>query len=87
MKDASTIASTAKKTMLLESNTIANLVNLLNSTFIKGINFIYKVDKTITTLHYSSIIVLKNRINYLNPNNSLNFTTNFSFILIKKGNL
>ncbi|CAM1364613.1 D-arabinose 5-phosphate isomerase [Tenacibaculum soleae] len=41
MKDANAILSTAKETILLESNAIANLANLLNSSFIEAVNFIF----------------------------------------------
>ncbi|TDQ25520.1 KpsF/GutQ family sugar-phosphate isomerase [Tenacibaculum caenipelagi] len=41
MKDANAILSTAKETILLESNAIANLANLLDSSFTKAVNFIY----------------------------------------------
>ncbi|REH48825.1 arabinose-5-phosphate isomerase [Tenacibaculum gallaicum] len=41
MKDANAILSTAKETILLESNAIANLANLLNSSFTDAVNFIF----------------------------------------------
>ena len=41
MKDANAILSTAKETILLESNAIANLTNLLNSSFVEAVNFIF----------------------------------------------
>ncbi|WP_299157640.1 KpsF/GutQ family sugar-phosphate isomerase [uncultured Tenacibaculum sp.] len=41
MKDANAILSTAKETILLESNAIANLANLLDSSFIDAVNFIF----------------------------------------------
>lgn len=41
MKDANAILSTAKETILLESNAIANLANLLNSSFVEAVNFIF----------------------------------------------
>ncbi|CAM1356218.1 MULTISPECIES: KpsF/GutQ family sugar-phosphate isomerase [Tenacibaculum] len=41
MKDANAILSTAKDTILLESNAIANLANLLNSSFTDAVNFIF----------------------------------------------
>ncbi|WP_428740394.1 KpsF/GutQ family sugar-phosphate isomerase [Tenacibaculum sp.] len=41
MKDANAILSTAKETILLESNAIANLANLLDSSFTNAVNFIY----------------------------------------------
>lgn len=41
MKDAKAILSTAKQTILLESNAIANLVNLLDSSFTDAVNFIF----------------------------------------------
>ncbi len=41
MKDANAILSTAKETILLESNAIANLANLLNSSFTDAVKFIY----------------------------------------------
>lgn len=41
MKDANAILSTAKDTILLESNAIANLANLLNSLFTDTVNFIF----------------------------------------------
>ncbi|WGH76066.1 KpsF/GutQ family sugar-phosphate isomerase [Tenacibaculum tangerinum] len=40
MKDANAILSTAKETILLESNAIANLANLLDSSFTNAVNFI-----------------------------------------------
>lgn len=41
MKDANAILSTAKETILLESNAIANLANLLDSSFVEAVNFIF----------------------------------------------
>ncbi|WP_272149320.1 KpsF/GutQ family sugar-phosphate isomerase [Tenacibaculum aiptasiae] len=41
MKDANAILSTAKETILLESNAIANLANLLDSSFVDAVNFIF----------------------------------------------
>jgi CBS domain-containing protein len=41
LKDANAILSTAKETILLESNAIANLANLLNSSFTDAVNFIF----------------------------------------------
>ncbi|MGQ3678106.1 KpsF/GutQ family sugar-phosphate isomerase [Tenacibaculum discolor] len=41
MKDANAILSIAKDTILLESNAIANLANLLNSSFTDAVNFIF----------------------------------------------
>ena len=41
MKDANAIILTAKKTILLESNAIANLANLLDSLFVAAVNFIF----------------------------------------------
>ncbi|MDX8554090.1 KpsF/GutQ family sugar-phosphate isomerase [Tenacibaculum sp. 1B UA] len=41
MKDANAILSTAKETILLESNAIANLAKLLNSSFTDAVNFIF----------------------------------------------
>ncbi|CAM1362573.1 D-arabinose 5-phosphate isomerase [Tenacibaculum sediminilitoris] len=41
MKDANAILSTAKETILLESNAIANLAKLLNSSFTEAVNFIF----------------------------------------------
>ncbi|CAM1354035.1 KpsF/GutQ family sugar-phosphate isomerase [Tenacibaculum insulae] len=41
MKDANAILSTAKETILLESKAIANLANLLNTSFVDAVNFIY----------------------------------------------
>ena len=41
MKDANAILSTAKETILLQSNTIANLANLLDSSFVDTVNFIF----------------------------------------------
>lgn len=40
-QDANAILSTAKDTILLESNAIANLANLLNSSFTDAVNFIF----------------------------------------------
>lgn len=40
MKNASTILSTARETILLQSNAIANLANLLDNSFINAVNFI-----------------------------------------------
>ncbi|MCF2875662.1 MULTISPECIES: SIS domain-containing protein [unclassified Tenacibaculum] len=41
MKDANAILSTAKETILLESNAIANLANLIDSSFVDAVNFIF----------------------------------------------
>ena len=41
MKDANAILSTAKETILIESNAIANLANLLDSSFVEAVNFIF----------------------------------------------
>ncbi|PKH51664.1 D-arabinose 5-phosphate isomerase [Tenacibaculum sp. Bg11-29] len=41
MKNANAILSTAKETILLESNAIANLANLLDSSFVEAVNFIF----------------------------------------------
>ncbi|RKF03928.1 arabinose-5-phosphate isomerase [Tenacibaculum lutimaris] len=41
MKDANAILSIAKETILLESNAIANLANLLDSSFTNAVNFIF----------------------------------------------
>ncbi|WBX74553.1 KpsF/GutQ family sugar-phosphate isomerase [Tenacibaculum pacificus] len=41
MKDANAILSTAKETILLESNAIANLAKLLDSSFVDAVNFIF----------------------------------------------
>lgn len=41
MKDANAILSTAKEIILLESNAIANLGNLLETSFIDFANFIF----------------------------------------------
>jgi arabinose-5-phosphate isomerase len=41
LKDANAILSTAKETILLESNAIANLANLLDSSFVEAVNFIF----------------------------------------------
>ncbi|CAL2080181.1 KpsF/GutQ family sugar-phosphate isomerase [Tenacibaculum sp. 190524A02b] len=40
MKNASTILSTARETILLQSNAIANLAKLLDNSFINAVNFI-----------------------------------------------
>ncbi|MGY0426954.1 MAG: SIS domain-containing protein, partial [Polaribacter sp.] len=40
MKNSTTIISTAKSTILTESNAIANLVNLLDINFEKAVNYI-----------------------------------------------
>ena len=45
MKDANAILSTAKETLLLESNAIANLANLLNTSFIDLANFIFNLKR------------------------------------------
>ena len=44
MKDANAILSTAKETILLESNAIANLAKLLDSSFVDAINFIFNLN-------------------------------------------
>ncbi|MDY0779609.1 KpsF/GutQ family sugar-phosphate isomerase [Tenacibaculum sp. IB213877] len=40
MKDTSSILATAKETILLESNSIANLANLLDNSFVEAVKFI-----------------------------------------------
>ncbi|MDP5104974.1 KpsF/GutQ family sugar-phosphate isomerase [uncultured Polaribacter sp.] len=42
MKDKSNIIANAKKTILIESNAIANLANLIDSAFEKAVKYIYK---------------------------------------------
>ncbi|CAM1333117.1 KpsF/GutQ family sugar-phosphate isomerase [Tenacibaculum aestuariivivum] len=43
MKNANAILSIAKETILLESNAIANLTNLLDSSFVDAVNYIYNL--------------------------------------------
>ncbi|MGG8494861.1 KpsF/GutQ family sugar-phosphate isomerase [Tenacibaculum sp. TC6] len=42
MKNSSDILSTAKDTILLQSNAVANLINLLDNSFVDAVNFILK---------------------------------------------
>tara|TARA_R110002167_G_scaffold92299_2_gene247947 strand:- start:2511 stop:3479 length:969 start_codon:yes stop_codon:yes gene_type:complete len=42
LKDKSNIIANAKKTILIESNAIANLANLIDSAFEKAVKYIYK---------------------------------------------
>ncbi|MBA6155134.1 hypothetical protein H3Z83_01160 [Tenacibaculum sp. S7007] len=62
MKDANAILSTAKETILLESNAIANLVNLLNTSFIDTVKIIYNLIKKVIT-NYSGYLYFNNLIN------------------------
>lgn len=47
MKDANATLSTAKEIILLESNAIANLGNLLETPFIDFANFIFILKKKV----------------------------------------
>ncbi|MFV0248543.1 MAG: SIS domain-containing protein [Tenacibaculum sp.] len=44
MKNLSDIISTAKDTILLQSNAVANLINLLNNSFAEAVNFILNTE-------------------------------------------
>ncbi|MCT4698866.1 MULTISPECIES: hypothetical protein [Tenacibaculum] len=55
MKDASAILSTAKETILLESNAIANLTKLLDSLFVDAVNFILNSNNYIGIAHFHGL--------------------------------
>ncbi|WP_275315538.1 hypothetical protein [Tenacibaculum bernardetii] len=56
MKDANAILSTAKETILLESNAIANLAKLLDSSFVDALNFIFNLNNS-DEYHYLHTLI------------------------------
>ena len=64
MKDANAILSTAKETILLESNAIANLANLLDSSFIDAVNFIFNSKGRVIVTGIGKSANIANKMNW-----------------------